>query len=55
VFTQSLEQFPKNGWALYGLMQAQRAQGNLTAAQETEKRFKQAWTGDVQALSLKRL
>jgi tetratricopeptide (TPR) repeat protein len=55
VFTQSLEQFPHNGWTLYGLMQAQQAQGNETAARATEQRFKQAWLGDTKSLNLKRL
>ncbi len=54
-FAQSLKQFPHNGWALYGLMKAQQAQHNETAAQETAKRFKQAWTGDPATLTLKRL
>ena len=40
-FQQSLEQFPRNGWALYGLIKAQQAQGKAAAAQETERRFKQ--------------
>jgi hypothetical protein len=54
-FQQSLVQFPNNGWALYGLMQAQRAQGHAAAAQETEKRFRQAWAGDPATLDPKRL
>jgi tetratricopeptide (TPR) repeat protein len=54
-FEQSLEQFPNNGWALYGLMRAQKAQGDETAAQATEKRFKQAWAGDPAGLDLGRL
>jgi tetratricopeptide (TPR) repeat protein len=54
-FTQSLEQFPDNGWALYGLMHAQRAQHKEAAAQETEKRFKQVWAGDLATLTLGRL
>jgi tetratricopeptide (TPR) repeat protein len=54
-FKKSLEQFPNNSWSLYGLVQAQQAQGNTAAAQETEKRFKQAWTGPANALSLGRL
>jgi tetratricopeptide (TPR) repeat protein len=55
VFQKSLQQFPKNGWALYGLMKAQQAQGNSAAAQETEKRFKQAWVGSAEAPNLRRL
>jgi tetratricopeptide (TPR) repeat protein len=55
VFHKSLEQFPRNGWALYGLMQAQQAQGNAAAAQETEKRFKEVWVGSATAPQLPRL
>jgi tetratricopeptide (TPR) repeat protein len=55
VFEQSLEQFPNNGRALYGLMQAQKAQGDEAAARATEKRFKQAWAGDPDGLDLGRL
>jgi tetratricopeptide (TPR) repeat protein len=54
-FEQSLQQFPNNGWSLYGLMKAQQAQGNEVMAQATEKRFKQAWLGDSNGLDLKRL
>jgi tetratricopeptide (TPR) repeat protein len=54
-FEQSLQQFPKSGWALYGLMQAQQAQGKSAAAQTTEQRFKQAWVGDPSALDLGQL
>jgi tetratricopeptide (TPR) repeat protein len=55
VFQQSLEQFPRNGWALYGLMQAQQVQGKAAAAQETEQRFKQVWAGDPSDLDLRHL
>jgi tetratricopeptide (TPR) repeat protein len=55
VFKKSLEQYPRNGWALFGLMKAQQAQGNTAAAEETEKRFRQAWAGDPAALTLGRL
>jgi tetratricopeptide (TPR) repeat protein len=54
-FEQSLQQFPKSGWALYGLLQAQQAQGKTAAAQATEQRFKQAWAGDPRALDLGQL
>ena len=54
-FEASLRQFPKNGWALYGLMTAQQALGKERAAQETALRFKQAWAGDPDSIRLKRL
>lgn len=55
VLTQSLKDYPNNGWALYGLMHAQRALDKEAAAKETEQRFQKAWTGDLQALDLKHL
>lgn len=55
VLQQSLKRYPRNGWALYGLMQAQQAQGKTAEAQQTEQRFKQAWHGDAASLTLKRL
>jgi Tfp pilus assembly protein PilF len=54
-FKQSLEAFPNNGWALYGLMLTQQAQGNEEAARATQQRFQQAWSGDPKALHLRRL
>jgi tetratricopeptide (TPR) repeat protein len=44
VLRQSLIDAPNNGWALYGLMEAQKAQGDPAAA-ETEKLFDAAWAG----------
>ena len=44
-FERSLEQFPENGWSLYGLMQALQACDDAVAAQDVEQRFKQAWAG----------
>ena len=32
-----------NGWSLYGLLQAQRAQGKTTEAAETQEEFEDAW------------
>jgi tetratricopeptide (TPR) repeat protein len=45
IFRQSLDRLPGNPWALYGLMEAQEAQGNMDAAAETRKRFDRAWAG----------
>jgi tetratricopeptide (TPR) repeat protein len=53
-FEQSLEDFPNNGWSLYGLMEAQKAQGD-EAARETEQRFRQAWAGAPDEIDLNRL
>jgi tetratricopeptide (TPR) repeat protein len=54
VLRQSLIDAPNNGWALYGLMEAQKAQGDDMAAAETAKLFDAAWAGK-QAPELGRL
>jgi tetratricopeptide (TPR) repeat protein len=43
VYREDLRRFPANGWSLYGLAQALRAQGKNTEADATETRFRQAW------------
>jgi tetratricopeptide (TPR) repeat protein len=55
IFAQTLANVPKNGWALYGLMEAQKAQGKQDEAQATQKRLQQAWIGDPTQLDLGRL
>jgi tetratricopeptide (TPR) repeat protein len=47
VLRQSLVDAPNNGWALYGLMEAQKAQGDTAAAVVTEKLFDKAWAGEA--------
>jgi predicted Zn-dependent protease len=42
-FENDLQKFPKNGWGLFGLAQAQEAMGNKQAAAETRKQFQAAW------------
>lgn len=44
-----------DGWARYGLMQAQEAEGEVAAAKETRARLEQAWVGAATALDLARL
>lgn len=44
-FRESLRAVPNNGWALYGLMQAQAAQGEEDAARATAQAFRNAWAG----------
>jgi tetratricopeptide (TPR) repeat protein len=46
VLRRSLVEAPNNGWALYGLMQAQQALGDDLAAAVTGKLFDNAWGGD---------
>ena len=43
VYQDDLRRHPDNGWSLYGLMLAQRAQGLTKDAAATESQFKQAW------------
>lgn len=52
-FRAALEQAPRNGWALWGLMQAQRAAGVDGA--DTAAAFEAAWLGDRSLLRLDRL
>jgi tetratricopeptide (TPR) repeat protein len=45
IFQAALIDAPNNGWALYGLMQAQQAEGDQVASAATEKLFTKAWAG----------
>lgn len=55
VFQESLKNYPDNRWALYGLLEAQQAQGKTALVAETRQRFQQAWAGNPAALSLRQL
>ena len=44
-FRAALIDAPNNGWALWGLMEAQKAAGDQAAAEQTAKLFDQAWAG----------
>lgn len=44
-YLEDLERFPENGWALFGLAQALRAQEKNAEADEAESRFREAWSG----------
>ena len=43
VYREDLKRFPENGWALFGLSQALRAQGKTAEAEQVDARFKKAW------------
>jgi tetratricopeptide (TPR) repeat protein len=45
IYQQDLHRFPENGWALFGLAQALRAQGKSKEAAAAEGRFRKAWAG----------
>jgi len=55
VFEESLKRAPNNGWALFGLMQAQKAMGDEILAAETQERFAAAWSGNPGELDLSQL
>jgi tetratricopeptide (TPR) repeat protein len=54
VFGQALGQTPRNGWALWGLLQAQVAAGDSNQS-ATKAAFAKAWFGDHRLLTLDRL
>ena len=43
VFEADLEQYPMNGWSMFGLAEALRRQGDNTAAAEVTARFQTVW------------
>ena len=43
VYRDDLTRYPENGWALYGLTQALRAQKKTSEASAAEARFRKAW------------
>jgi tetratricopeptide (TPR) repeat protein len=42
-YREDLSRFPENGWSLFGLAAALRAQGKTTEADTIQQRFRQAW------------
>jgi tetratricopeptide (TPR) repeat protein len=54
MFKAALKERPRNAWALWGLMQAQRKTGD-TEISKTESAFKKAWLGEANFLTLERL
>ncbi len=43
VYWEDLKKNPENGWSLFGLMQALKAQGKTDDAARVQKRFEKAW------------
>lgn len=43
MYREDLHRFPENGWSLFGLAQALRAQGKKNEAAAAEARFRRAW------------
>ncbi len=54
VYHKDLDWNLHNGWSLYGLLQAQRAQGKTTEAAETQEEFEDAWARADVALTASR-
>ncbi len=54
-FHQALLVAPGNGWALWGLAQAERALGHDLEARAAEAALERAWLGDRRLLRLERL
>jgi len=54
-FKEACTKTPNNAWALYGLMRAQTAAGDATAAAEARSRFEKARGDGVQEPSLDRM
>ena len=43
VYREDLEEFPENGWSLYGLVDALKKQNKLNEAHQVEIKFNKAW------------
>jgi tetratricopeptide (TPR) repeat protein len=43
VYNEELARHPRNGWSLFGLEQALRAQGRVYDANDAHRRFEEAW------------
>ncbi len=54
-FTAALARAPNNGWALYGLAEAERASGRKLQAAAAEAALKRAWAGDRRWLRMDRI
>jgi len=54
-FRAALVQTPNNGWALYGLMRSEAAQGHAVEAAAARQAFAKAWLGDQRWLRMNRL
>jgi tetratricopeptide (TPR) repeat protein len=44
VYREDLKRFPENGWSLFGLAAALRAQGKTAEADQVDRRFAKAWS-----------
>ncbi len=54
-FYRTLIDSPNNGWAYWGLAQARREMGDRAGARDAERRWRDAWAGRRDGMSLERL
>ena len=54
VYRTDLRRFPENGWSLFGLAQALRAQKKHSEADAVEARFRKAWASTDVTLTASR-
>ncbi len=54
-FKASLKLAPNNGWAIYGLMEAQKKLGDAAGAKESEAALAKTWVGPRDLLDLSKL
>ena len=54
LYREDLKRFPENGWSLFGLAQALRAQGKSAEAADVDARFAHAWAGTDVTLTASR-
>lgn len=54
-FYKTLVESPDNGWAYWGLAQARREMGDRRGARDAERKWRDAWAGPRDAISLERL
>jgi tetratricopeptide (TPR) repeat protein len=55
MFREALREYPNGAWALYGLKEAQAAQGDTAAAAATQRQLDAVWQGEQRQVSLSML
>jgi len=54
-FRTALAQTPRNGWAVYGIAESEKAQGHVLEAEAARQSLRQLWLGDPAWLRVDRL
>ena len=55
LFVEALAEYPNNGWALFGMAEAYRSQGDKNGEKYARALFKDSWAGDVRETTLAKL